>query len=203
MRAQFIELAQEEIKLRGRHGASGSRLLEPLVAEAADVYVLSSEFDDAERHGVFIDSLHEDADFESFTARASAADGPWRTVSRLLASDVPLGVDGPSERGVIVSAYIRRAVPSRLAEACEVMARLYGFLIDHGGTNCRLCVLDVAGGWSGALLGCWEADSMATRGRVLDAFGSKPEGQALAGIFASAGAPVSLLWSSLYRDLGL
>ncbi len=67
------------------------------------------------------------------------------------------------------------------------MPRLYRFLIDHGGTNCRLYVLDVASSWTGALLGCWKAETMTTLGRVLDAFASIPEGQTLAGIFASAG----------------
>ncbi len=67
-----------KIKLSGRHGAGGNRLLEPLVAaEASDVRVLSSECDDAERHGVFIDSLHQDAGFESHADRASGAEGPW------------------------------------------------------------------------------------------------------------------------------
>lgn len=76
MRVQFMELAQQGVKLLGRHGAGGNRLLEPLVAaEASAVHVLSSEFDDAEGHGVFIDPLHEDAEFESHAARASAADG--------------------------------------------------------------------------------------------------------------------------------
>lgn len=46
----------------------------------------------------------------------------------MLAGEVPLGHDGSPKRGVIVSAYVRRAMPCRLAEACEVMARLYRLL---------------------------------------------------------------------------
>ena len=113
--------------------------------------------------------------------------GRGRIVSRMLASEVPLGHDGSPKRGLIVSAVHPASHAEPAAEACDVMPRLYRFLIDHGGTNCRLYVQDVASSWTGALLGCWKAETMTTLGRVLDAFASIPEGQTLAGIFASAG----------------
>jgi hypothetical protein len=201
-RAQFMELAQEGMKLFERHGASGSRLLQALAAgEASHVYALTSEFDGAERHGQFVDELQRDPEFESFVARTSAADSPLTVVSRMLGSEVPLGLAGPTARGAVVTAYVRRALPGRFEQCCGILRSLFVFLAEHGGSRCRLLQLDAAGSRTGELLACWEADSMRTRGRVLDAFGSSPAGRELAVRMRSADAPMSVVWSGLFRDL--
>jgi len=201
-RAQFMELARGGMKLFERHGAFGTRMLEALDAgRASDVYVLTSEFDGAEKYGQFVDELYRDPEFESFTTRTSAADSPLTVVSRMLGSEVPLGLEGPKDRGVIVTAYLRRAHPGRFEECCDTLRSLFIFLEEHGGSSCRLLQLDAAGSRTGELLACWEADSMRTRGKVLDAFASRPAGRELALRMRSAEAPMSLVWSGLFRDL--
>jgi hypothetical protein len=201
-RAQFIELALEGMQLFRRHGAIHTRLLEPIYAgENSNVYVLATELDGVERHGEFIDDLYRDSDFEAFSLRSSAPDSPLKFISRMLDSEVPLRQDGPTDRGVIVTAYIRRGLPGRLEECCDIFRALFGFLEEHGGSNCRLFELDLAGAMTGQLLAVWECDSMRTRGQVLHAFAASAGGRQVGSRLRSAGSPLSITWSGLYRDL--
>jgi hypothetical protein len=203
-RHQFMGLALESMKLFERHGASHNRLLEPVSAgEHSDLYVLASEFDDVEKHGEFVADLYEDPEFDSFMTRTSAVASPMTVVSRLVESEVPLGREGPTERGRIITAYIRRGHPGRFEDCCDIFRHLYTFLEENGGSNCHLFELDLAGPLTGQLLGCWECDSMRTRGKVLKAFGSSPAGQEVGARFRASDSPMSLTWSGLYRDLNL
>jgi hypothetical protein len=202
--SQFMELARDGMKLFERHGARGPRMLQALDAgEGSDVFVLTSEFEGAEQHGEFVDALHLDPEFESYTSRSSAADSAMTVFTRMLGGEVPLGLEGPTGRGTIVTAYIRRAHPGRFEECCNILRDLFVFLAEHGGSNCRLFQLDAAGTRTAQLLACWEADSMRTRGKVLDAFGASSAGSELALRMRSADAPMSVVWSGLYRDLQL
>lgn len=203
-RAQLVELAQDGAKLFQRHGAGGTRLLEPIHAGPdSDVYALATEFDDDLSYGSFADAVYRDPDFERLEARSSAADSPWTVVSRMLQTELPLGREGPTDRGVIVTAYVRRVVPGRFEDALRLLASMFDFLEAHGGSNCQLFQLDSAGSRTGEVLATWECGSMRARGVVHDAFLKTPEGQAIGAQMASADSPASIIWGGVYRDLQL
>jgi hypothetical protein len=203
-RSQLVELARDGAKLFERHGAGVTRLLEPIHAGPdSDVYALATEFEGDLGYGSFADAVYRDPDFGRFEARSSAADAPWTVVSRMLQTELPLGREGPTDRGVIVTAYIRRVVPGRFEDALGLLASMFGFLEDHGGSNCRLFQLDSAGSRTGEVLAVWECGSMRARGVVHEAFLKTPEGQAIGAHMASADSPASIIWGGVYRDLPL
>jgi hypothetical protein len=187
-----------------RHGGIPTRLLEPIHAgPESDVYALTTEFDGDLSYGAFADEVYRDPEFERFLVRGSAEDSPWTVVSRLLQTELLLGREGPSDRGVIVTAYVRRVVPGRFEDALDLLASMFGFLEAHGGSNCRLFQLDSAGGRTGEVLATWECGTMRARSVVHDAFLTTAEGQALGAHMASADSPASIIWGGVYRDLQL
>jgi hypothetical protein len=201
-RTQFLGLAVAGMKIFERHGAAPTRMLQPVYAgPQSDLYVLANELAGVEQHGEFVDGLYRDGEFEAFMDRAAAPDSPVTFVSRMLCSEVPLGREGPTDPGVIITAYTRRALPGRFEECCDIFRALYSFLEEEGGSNCRLFEMDLSGPMTGQLLGLWECDSMRTRGKVLKAFASSPAGRAVGARFRSGGSPMSITWSGLYRDL--
>jgi hypothetical protein len=203
-RAQLVELARHRAKLFERHGATGTRLLEPIHAGPdSDLYALVTEFDGDLSYGAFADAVYRDPDYERFEARSSAEDSPWIVISRMLQSELPLGREGPTERGVIVTAYVRRVVPGRFEDALGLLAHMFNFLEEHGGSNCRLFQLDSAGPRTGEVLATWECGSMRARGVVHNAFLTTPEGQAIGARMASADSPASIIWGGVFRDLQL
>jgi hypothetical protein len=203
-RAQLVELAREGAKLYDRHGAGSTRLLEPVHAGPdSDVYALTTEFDGDLSYGAFADEVYRDPDFERFEVRSSADDSPWTVVSRMLQTELMLKRDGPTDRGVIVTAYVRRVVPGRFEDALGLLARMFSFLEDHGGSNCRLFQLDSAGPRTGEVLATWECGSMRARSVVHDAFLTTPEGQAIGAHMAAAESPATIIWGGVYRQLQL
>jgi hypothetical protein len=185
-----------------RHGATHTRMLVSLAAgQASDVYALTNEFDSGESYGAFVDELFRDPEFESFVARISAGDSPMTMVSRILETEIPLDRSGPSDRGEIVSATIGRAHPGRFEDSCAVVRDIFGFLEEHGATNCHLLELDAAGARTFELLGRWECDSMRTRGKVVDAWTSTPLGRELAARMRADDCPFTITWGGLYRDV--
>jgi hypothetical protein len=203
-RAQLVELAREGALLFERHGAGPTRLLEPIHAGPdSDLYALTTEFDGDLSYGTFADEVGRDPEFERFEIRSAAADSPWTVVSRLLQTELPLAREGPTDRGVVVSAYVRRVVPGRFEDGLSLLARMFSFLEEHGGSNCRLFQLDSAGSRTGEVLATWECGSMRARGIVHHAFLTTPEGQDIGALMASADSPVSIIWGGVYRDLRL
>jgi hypothetical protein len=202
--AQLVELAREGAKLFEHHGAGPTRLLEPIHAGPdSDLYALTTEFDGDLSYGEFADDARCDPEFERFERRSWDEDSPWRVVSRMLQTELPLGRRGPTDRGAIVTVYARRVAPGRFEDALELLASMFTFLEEHGGSSCRLFQLDSAGPRTGEVLATWECGSMRARGVVHDAFLRTPEGQAIGGRMASAGSPVSIVWGGVYRDLQL
>jgi hypothetical protein len=200
-RDQFLGMALEGMKLFERHGATHTRMLASLDAgQASDVYALTNEFDSAESYGAFVDELYRDSEFGSLVARITAADSPMTMVSRILETEIPLDRSGPAVRGAIVSANIGRAHPGRFEDSCGLVRDIFGFLEEHGATNCHLLELDAAGARTFELLARWECDSMRTRGKVVDAWTSTPTGRELAARMRAIDGPFTITWGGLYRD---
>jgi hypothetical protein len=201
-RDQFLGMALEGMKLFERHGATHTRMLASLDAgQASDVYALTNEFDSAESYGAFVDELYRDSEFESFVARITAADSPMTMVSRILETEIPLDRSGPADRGVIVSANIGRAHPGRFEDSCALVRDIFGFIEEHGATNCHLLQLDTAGTRTFELLARWECNSMRTRGKVVDAWTSTSTGRELAARMRAHDCPFTITWGGLYRDV--
>jgi hypothetical protein len=203
-RGQLVELARDGVKLFQRHRAGPTRLLEPIHAGPdSDLYALTTEFDGDLSYGAFADDVRRDPEFEGFELRSGAEDSPWTVVSRMLQTELPLGREGPTDRGVIVTAYVRRVAPGCFADALGLLASMFTFLEAHGGSNCRLFQLDSAGPRTGEVLATWECGSMRARSIVHDAFLRTPEGQAIGARMASAESPVTIIWGGVYRELHL
>jgi hypothetical protein len=201
-RDQFLGLALEGIKLFERHGAAHARLLQAHSAgQGSDVYALTNEFDSAESYGGFVDKLWGDPEFEALMARIVGPDSAVTIVSRMLQTEVPLDRSGPSQHGAVVTAYIGRPERGRFADCCELARQVFSFVEGRGASNCRLFELDSAGARTGELMARWEFENMRALGRALDAWGTDPAGQSLAGWLRGPDAPIALTWSGLYRDL--
>jgi hypothetical protein len=190
------------MKLFERHGATHTRMLASLDAgSASDVYALTNEFDSAESYGTFVDELYRDSEFESLVGRITATDSPMTMVSRILETEIPLERSGPSDPGEIISANIGRAHPGCFEDTCALVRDTFGFIEEHGATNCHLLELDAAGARTFELLARWECDDMRTRGKVVDAWTSTSTGRDLAARMRAHDCPFTITWGGLYRDV--
>jgi len=75
--------------------------------------------------------------------------------------------------------HVAKLHPGRIEENLAASNAAFDFIEAHGATNARLFQLLNAGSGAGLLMATWEHDSMAAYGRVMDAFGNDPAGQAI------------------------
>jgi hypothetical protein len=203
-RHDAVALALEASKLLERHGADNSRLLAAQVAgEATGSHVFTTEFENAEAWGEFMDSLNADAELEALLTRVEREDSPVVMESMSLGSEIPLGRDGPTDRGALVEAYISRAVPGRFAGALELATVVFAFVEQQGGTNCRLIQLNSAGSLTDCLVASWELANMKALGALGDAYGTEPEGQRIMEMLTGANGPVTPVASGIYAEIPL
>ena len=94
-----------------------------------------------------------------------------------IGNEIPLGRDGPTDRGALIEAYISRSLPGRFEGALELATVVFDFVERHGATNCQLMQLNSAGVMTECLVASWELESMKALGRLGDTFGTDPEGQ--------------------------
>jgi hypothetical protein len=203
-RHDAVALGIEAAKLLERHGAADSRLLAADVAgEQTGTHVFSTEFESGEVWGEFNDSLAADAELEALMNRVEGTDSPVDMVSMSLANDIPLGRDGPDDRGGVVEAYISRVVPGRFDGALELATTVFDFVEAHGASACRLMQLTSAGMLSDCLVATWELESMKALGRLGDAYGAAPEGHHILEVLSGANGPVTTVTSGIYRVIPL
>jgi hypothetical protein len=203
-RHDAIALALEASKLLERHGAEDSRLLAAQTAgEATGSHVFTTEFANGEAWGAFSDSLFADAELEALMDRVDRDDSPAVMESMSLGNEIPLGRDGPSDRGALVEAYISRVVPGRFAGALELATAVFDFTEQHGATNCRLLQLTSAGSLTDCLVASWELDSMRALGALGDAYGAEPAGQRIMEMLTGADGPITPVSSGIYVEIPL
>jgi hypothetical protein len=203
-RHDAIAVALEAAKLLERHGANDSRLLGAQVAgEASGSHVFTTEFENGMAWGEFMDSLNADAELDALLARVEADDSPVELQAMSMGTVIPLGREGPTDRGAVVEAYISRAVPGRFEGALELATVVFDFVESRGGTNCRLIQLNSAGSLTEALVASWELASMKAVGGLGDAFGTEPEGQRIMEMLTGTNGPIVTVASGIYTEIPL
>jgi len=203
-RHDAIAMALEAAKLLERHGAPDNRLLVAGTAgEMTGTHVFTTDFENGEAWGQFTDALMADAELEALMDRASREDSPVDVLSMSIASEIPLGRDGPDGLGEVVEAYISRVVPGRFDGAIELAGAAFDFVEAHGGTHCRLMQLTSAGTLTDCLVASWELENAKALGRLGDAYANDPEGQRVFEMLTGANAPVTPVSSGIYREIRL
>jgi hypothetical protein len=203
-RHDAIALALEASKLLERHGADDSRFLAAQVAgEATGSHIFTTEFETGEAWGAFTDSLNADAELDALMDRIEREDSPVVMEAMSLGAEIPLGRDGPTDRGAVVEAYISRLVPGRFEGALELAATVFDFTERHGATNCRLIQLNSAGSLTECLVASWELANMRAVGALGDAYGNEPEGQRILEMLTGNNGPIVAVASGIYTEIPL
>ena len=203
-RHDAIALALEASKLLERHGAADNRLLVAQTAgEATGSNVFTTEFENGEAWGEFMDSLNADAELEALLDRVEREDSPVVMETMSLGSVIELGREGPTARAALVEAYISRVNPGRFEAALELGSTVFDFVERHGGTNCRLTQLNSAGSLTECLVASWELDSMKSIGRLGDAYANDAEGQRILETLTATDGPVFPVMSGIYAEIPL
>ena len=203
-RHDAVAVALEASKLLERHGADDSRFLVAQCAgEATGSNVFTTEFENGEAWGTFTDSLYADAELEALMDRVDRDDSPVIMEAMSLATEIPLGRDGPTERGAVVEAYISRVLPGRFAGALELATTVFDFVERHGATNCRLSQLNSAGSLTECLVASWELESMRALGALGDAYGGEPDGQRIMEMLTGTDGPIVAVSSGIYAEIPL
>ena len=160
-RHDAIAIALEASKLLERHGADDNRLLMAQMAgEVTNTHVFTTEFENGEAWGAFTDSLLGDAELEALMTRVERDDSPVVVLSSSIGNEIPLGRNGPADRGAVIEAYISRAIPGRFEGALELATDVFEFIEAHGGSRCRLMQLNSAGMMTECLVASWELENM-------------------------------------------
>lgn len=144
-----------------------------------------------------------DSEMQSVLGRLRAPDSPVTIETQTLAVELPLGRTPRSGRGSIVEAHISRITPGRVEAGLELGRRVCDFVEANGAVNARSFQLAYAGSGSGLVLSSWEFDSMQAWGKLADAFGNDPEGQAIALASAGADSSATLVFSGVYNEIPL
>jgi hypothetical protein len=203
-RHDAVALALEAAKLLERHGADDSRFLVAQCAgEATGSHIFTTEFENGEAWGTFTDSLYADAELEALMDRIQRDDSPVVMEAMSVGTEIPLGREGPTERGAVVEAYVSRIVPGRFAGALQLATTVFDFVERHGATNCRLSQLNSAGSLSECVVASWELESMRALGALGDAYGSEPEGQRIMEMLTGTDGPVVTVSSGIYAEIPL
>jgi hypothetical protein len=203
-RHDAIAIGIEASKLLERHGADDNRLLVAQMAgEQTGTHVFTTEFENGEAWGEFNDSLLADAELEALMNRVEGGDSPVTVVGMSMATEIPLGRNGPSDHGAVVEAYLSRALPGRFESALDLATGVFDFIEAHGGSRCRLMQMNSAGMLTGCLVASWELENMRALGSLGDAFGDEPDGQRIAATLAAGDCPITTISSGIYVEVPL
>ena len=200
----FLAQAVEVTKLYERLGAQEVRLGAAMSAgEASNTWAFSSEFDNAETYGAFVDAASTDGEFQSLLFRLRGADTPAIIEQQSLAVEIDLDRKMKTSHGNISEVHVSRVTPGRLEEALATAKRACTFVERHGGRRARLFQLSHAGSGSGLMLISWEFENNRAMGKAMDAWGTDPKGQVIAAQIYSADAPTTIVYSGTYANIPL
>ena len=201
-RQQAVAMAAETRKVFESHGAKECRLLFAGTAgETTGTHVLSTEFDNGEAYGAFVDQLRRGEEFQAIRDRLDRADGPTEMVSRSVGTEIPLDRSANRRHGPVVQAYVSRVLPGRLEAVLDLSHKAFNFVEGHGATNARLIRLASAGAMTDALVATWEFETMRAMGAANDAFQSDPKGQSVMEIINGPDCPITPISSGTYAEV--
>jgi hypothetical protein len=167
-----IGLIAEGIKLADRHGANTIRVTKAAMAgPSTGLLVLTCEFNNLTAYGSYLDEVTRDPESESYNHRIREAEAPFIYESTAMLMEIDLGrPDAKQGRGRVLDARFGRPVPGRWDDALGFVRDAFNLFDQHGAVGCRLFELDHAGPQSGLLCGVVEFESLASYGRVADAW---------------------------------
>jgi hypothetical protein len=201
--ADFISQSAEAAKIWERLGASSCRLMTAgFAGEASGTWTFSAEFADMDALGTGTDHWQTDSDALAFMHRMQDSNSPTTITSVLLATEVPLR-ETKGGRGPIMAVWASKVHPGGMERALELGARANTFAELHGALNARYFTLLGAGSSTGMHTVTWEFDSMRSYLKVMEAFGTEPEGQAIAAAAGAADRPNTLVFEAVYSEIAL
>ena len=197
-----VAMAVEAAKLIERHGVPSSRLLGAISAgEASFTHVFTTEFENNEAYGAYMDETDGDAEFQSLLDRVLADDSPVTIEQQSLAVEIPLDRESRRGHGSFVEAYVSRALPGRFDAALDLARHAFDFVEGQGGMNARLLQLTLAGSMTDALVATWEFESLRALGRAGDAYARDPAGLEIMAMLTGSSSPVTMISSGLYAEI--
>ena len=201
-RQEAVAAAAESKKVFEAHGAKDCRLLfAGTDGENSGTYVLSTEFDNGEAYGAFVDEIRGTKELEAFRARLDREDRPSEMVSRSLGTEIPLDRKGIRQHGPVVQTYLSRVLPGCLEAVLDLSQKAFDFVESHGAMNARLIRLASAGALTDALAAAWEFETMRAMGAANDAFQADPAGQSIMQIITGPDCPMTPISSGTYTEV--
>jgi hypothetical protein len=201
--AEFVAQAGEASKLFQRFGSAPPRLMiAGLAGEAFGAWTFSIEFDDFASFAAHTDRFAADSEAQEFNMRINDASSPTTTTSVVVASEVVVRKT-KGGRGPVMAIFVTKVHPGGLERALELGGRANALAERHGAVNARLFTLFGAGSSAGQYTATWEFENMAGYAKAMDAFGSDPEGQAIAAASVAVDAPDTVVFDAIYNEVPL
>jgi hypothetical protein len=197
----FLSQAAEASKLYERLGTRPARLFTAgLAGEAFGTCTFSVEFDDLESFGALSDTMQKDSEAQALQIRLNEENSPSTIDQVTVAVEVP-GRQSKGGRGSIAAIYVSKPLPGGLERSLEFGARAAAFAESQGAVNARTYSLIGAGSGTGMYLSMFEFDNMRSYVKVIEAFQTEPEGQAIATASAAKDSPVALVFEGVYSEI--
>lgn len=197
----FVAQASEASKLYQHLGAKPPRLhVAGFAGEAYGTWTFSVEFDDLETFGRITDEFNNDSEAQAFILRIQEPDAPTTMQRVSILNEVPLR-EPRAGRGPVMALWVSKAHPGGLERTLDLAGRANAFAEEHGAVNARLFSLLGAGSGTGLYIASWEFENFLGYTKVIEAFATEPEGQAIATVTASTDAPDVLVFDGVYGEI--
>lgn len=199
----FLTQAAQASELYQRLGTRPPRLLAAgLAGEAFGTWTFGVEFDDLDSFGAVSDRYQTDPDAQAFMAKLQEEDNPTTIEQVNVCVEVPLR-ESQGGRGSVVALYASKVHPGGLERGLELGARSSEFAEKHGALDARIFNVIGSGSGTGLTVALWELDSMRAYAKLMEAFTTEPDGQALATAAAAGDAPNTVLFEAVYTEIPL
>jgi hypothetical protein len=197
-----VGISRQAMKVVERHGAKNNRILTGFVSGAAfGSIVNSSELEDMEAWGAWVDALMADDETVGILGQLRGEHAPYTTQSAQVVTEIPLGGRKRGPNGAIVATYMSAPVPGRYQAALALGEQGAELLERHGGRNCRLFAQQANGLQPDVLVSTAEYDTLRAYGKAMNSFLADAAGQAIVTLTQSSDSPVRLLSSDIYTEM--
>ena len=201
--ADFIAQAAEASKLYQRLGAAPPRLMTAgFAGEAFGTWTFTVECDDIESLAAVSDQFAADSEAQAYMLRLQEEHSPTVMEQVSIGIEVPLR-ESKGGRGSVAAVYVVKPHPGGLERTLELGGRVAAFGESQGAVDVRTFSLLGAGSGAGLYLTILEFDSLRAYAKVIDAFSTEPEGQAIAATSAGADAPNTIVFEAVYSEIPL
>jgi hypothetical protein len=197
----FLAQAAQASKLYQRLGAGAPRLMTAgLAGEAFGSWTFSVEFDDLDSFGAVSDQYQVDPEAQAFMMQMLEETNPSTLEQVNVAVEVPLR-ESKGGRGSVVALFASKIHPGGLERGLELGVKGCDFAEAHGSLDARIFNLIGSGSGTGVTVTMWEFESMRAYAKVIDAFTTEPDGQAIAVAATSSDTPVTGIFEAVYNEI--